>query len=368
MPKNYSVHVYNPGDEVEIVRLLELVFDGWPHFDLECTNLDHWKWKYLERPLRMKEIALGVSNNKIIGCGHDGYLKIKIGKKIFTCSQGMDVAVHPDYRRMKVYTKITEKRKELRSENNVSLTYGATSHPIFMRRRKTEDPRFNVLDLIRIQDVDLHLKRNNTEDAWFARAQRKYGYLFLTTLNRIGNIFTTPAASTSKFYIEEISIFDERIESFWVEVKDKYSFIIERGREYLNWRYCDPRGGDYIIKQVEEEGHIIGYSILRINRYNDDYPTGYIVDLLTLPDRLDVADALIGDAIRLFNDTSVNLVHYWCIKNHPYERLFKRHGFVNSRTRLRISYNPINVGSEFNELKNATPKRLHFQYGDSDWI
>jgi len=41
--KDYIVRPYRSGDEEEIVEFLQLVFEGWPKFDLSCTPLEHWK-------------------------------------------------------------------------------------------------------------------------------------------------------------------------------------------------------------------------------------------------------------------------------------------------------------------------------------
>ena len=64
----YIVRPYRLGEEEEIVELLELVFNGWPQFDLNCASLEHWRWKYLDNPLKMNTVAVEISNNKIIGC------------------------------------------------------------------------------------------------------------------------------------------------------------------------------------------------------------------------------------------------------------------------------------------------------------
>lgn len=366
MSKDHIVRPYQPGDEESIVKLLELVFGGWPHFDLKCTPLEHWKWKFGDNPLKMNTIVVGISNNRIIGCMHYIYQRIKIGKKSLLSGQGMDLAVHPDFRVRGVYLKMGELKDELIAKDNVNIVYGATVNPIVIRRsNKLGWLRFPrpVLCLVRIHNFDLHLKMMSKR----ARL-KKYGYHLLKAVNRIRNILSRPPIVTSEFQVKEINSFDDRIELFWNRIKDHYSFIVERSKEYLNWRYCDPRGGDYLVKQVEEEGHIIGYSVLRINKYKEDYPRGYVVDLLTLPDRLDVADTLINDAVHYFDDLRVNIVYYCVVKNHLYERLFKRHEFLDSRTDLYVSYNPIQVETEIDEFKTTPSKQLHFQYGDTDAI
>jgi len=197
---------------------------------------------------------------------------------------------------------------------------------------------------------------------------KKQGYLFLKALSNIRNIFTRPPYSPSEFPIKVINRFDERINLFWDETKEHYKFIVERNQDYLNWRYCDPRGGNYVVKQVEEDGHILGYSVLRINRYRAEYPEGYIVDLLTLPDRLDVASALITDAVHHFDDLEINIVLSTVVKDHPYETLFKRQGFLDSRTEQEIMYRPKQEGSEFDDFRTAPANQLQLQYGDTDSI
>jgi len=364
---DYLVRIYHPGDGEEIVQLLELVFDGWPQFDLDCTPLEHWRWKYEDNPLKMTAISVGISHNQVIGCSHGFYVRVKIGDKVLLCQQGTDVAVHPDYRRMGVSTKMRELRNELQVKLNTDLTYNVVSNPFQIRSAlRRGRPRFPrpVLKLVRINDLDLHLKQSNSERILL----KKQGYLFLKALSNIRNIFTRPPYSPSEFPIKVINRFDERINLFWDETKEHYKFIVERNQDYLNWRYCDPRGGNYVVKQVEEDGHILGYSVLRINRYRAEYPEGYIVDLLTLPDRLDVASALITDAVHHFDDLEINIVLSTVVKDHPYETLFKRQGFLDSRTEQEIMYRPKQEGSEFDDFRTAPANQLQLQYGDTDSI
>ena len=367
MKKDYIIRPYRKGDEEEIVKLLELVFNGWPHFDLSCTPLDHWRWKFEENPLKKISIAVSESDNRIIGCAHLTPQNIKIGSKSLLCFQAMDSAVHPDFRRMGVWNKMDEQRQELLVKADANIHYSISGNPILwaqaMRLGSIRFPR-PIIELVRIHDIKLHLKMRPNENALV----KKYGYLLLKALNRVRNTLTRTPSITPGLHIEDVNRFDDRIETFWEEIKDGYSFIQERDRERLNWRYCDSQGGDYVIKQAEEYGSIIGYIVMRINRYRENYPMGYIIDLLTLPERLDVADALIKEAIRYFDDLKVNIIQCCIVKDHPYEKLYQRHGLLNKRTQLFVSYLPIQVGSEINEFKTAPANRLLYQLGDTDHI
>ena len=200
--------------------------------------------------------------------------------------------------------------------------------------------------------------------------RKQIGYYVVKTLNVIGNLFTRRRRQPESTHtISEIDVFDDRINEFYDGIKGHFSFMVERSRDYLNWRYCDFRGGDYVVRQFEEGGRVLGYVVLRVNRFREEYPTGYVVDLLTLPDRPDVAEALVSDAVGYFDGLGVNVVRYWVIKNHPYEKIFKKHGFVSFWKRAPVViFGPRSLNEDWDEFRGAPENRLHFQMGDTEWM
>jgi hypothetical protein len=175
--------------------------------------------------------------------------------------------------------------------------------------------------------------------------------------------------SYQNFSISKVSSFDDRINEFWDEMKDHYNFIVQRTREYVNWRYCDPRGGDYIIKMAEADGKILGYSVLRINSYKKDYLNGSIVDLINLPKRLDVSEGLVKDAVNFFDSNNINIIQCQIIKYHQNEAIVKKFGFVDSRFRHFMHYVPkIEIDEELKKLQRSTANQIHYVYGDYDWL
>lgn len=121
-----------------------------------------------------------------------------------------------------------------------------------------------------------------------------------------------------------------------------------------------------MVKQAEEDGRIIGYMVLTINRYRPEYPVGFIVDLLTLPDRSDAANALVDDAILYFDENDVNIVNYMVVKGHLYEKILKRHGFLDSRIKIYLFYLASGMEDEIDELERSPSSEVHFSYGDID--
>jgi len=57
--------------------------------------------------------------------------------------------------------------------------------------------------------------------------------------------------SINDFEVNNINKFDYKVDELWASVNDYFKYIVVRDKNFLNWRYCDPRGGIYYIKQLE---------------------------------------------------------------------------------------------------------------------
>lgn len=164
----------------------------------------------------------------------------------------------------------------------------------------------------------------------------KLGLHAIKLLNDLRNTLSPPSVNKD-IKITEISEFDDRANTFWNEIKDHYDFIVERTREHLNWNYCDPRGGNFTVKLAEEEGRMLGYIVLGMDETRE-YGKGEIIDLLTVPGNLNVADVLLEDANRFYDDNDINSVTSLVVEGHPYEMVFRRHGFLKLRRKMHVFY------------------------------
>jgi predicted N-acetyltransferase YhbS len=365
--KNYVTRPYRPGDEEQIVQLLKRVFHDWPIYDFQGTAIDHWRWKYSDFPINHNMTIVAESDGKIIGTQHGIFLRIKIGNKRFISRKGADAAVHPDYRRMGVYRSIVRLIQKMLEDCDYHISYWLTSNPILLKMKweGSEARPFPhpIVYLVRIHDIDKHLQHNENDRPNFVL---KYGYFGAKALSKLEPQKTIK--EHSEFKITDITRFGVEINRFWEQVKDGYDFMVEKTMDYLNWRYCDPRGGVYKVLLAKDEGQVIGFIVSKVNRYREEYPVGYIMEVLALPDRSDVVFALIENVVTRFDSMGVNVVHAQIVKGHPYEALLKRHGFVDARKKSFLSYSPVALGDELGRFANASPHRLHYQYGESDSI
>lgn len=293
-------------------------------------------------------------------------MRVKIVDRVFACVLSADTVVHPDYRGMGIYTKMADENISRMDDSGIQLDYFPTSNPIliksYLKRYRTLP--FNPTNLVRIKDINGQLEAMPIKKAWLM----KLGFRGLKLLNDIRNAFWRKKSAGFSFHIHEVGCFDESTERFWGEVSRHYKFIVDRRREYLNWRYCDPRAGGFVVKEIgDADGSILGYSVLKINKYIKEYHVGYVVDLLTIPDRLDVAEALVADAIRHFDEQNVNIVNCLVVENHPHEKILKRYGFINSRFKVQIFMRPssemVNI---LRRLEGSHSEKIYFSYGDID--
>jgi len=368
---NTDIHtrLYIQGDEEVIVQLLQRGFKGWPHLDLPCTPLDHWRWKYQENPLKKNVVVIAENGGKVVGCTHGFYLKIKVGEGSVLGEQGTDQCVDEAFRGRGISNIMHDVKIKRMIETKVDLTYSLSTNPIVVKKDlRTKRPEFPSLlrRLVKIRNIDLHLEIMKPKNGFAI----KLGFITLNGLNRLKRTLASffRISSSPGIEINEVEKFDEKHDAFWGEIKDEYNFIVERDSGYLNWRYRDIRGGDYKVKQAIEGGKVAGYIVLRINRYEKDYPEGYIVDLLTLPGRLDIAEVLIREADRWFTEQRINIVHALIIKGHPYEGLLDGNGYLGDQIRYHLFYRKINIGEEINYFIKSPSSKIHFEWGDLDWI
>ena len=371
MDEEYLVREYQPGDETGIVKLLTSVFDPWPRFDLTYSKHDYWHWLYRKNPLNKHNtnVVATSRNGELVGCNHGTTLAVIINGQRLLGQIAGGLAVHKDHRRKGIYKKILSVKREIHCRNSIDMTYQFTTNPIVIESSlKRDRPVFpcQILRMIKIFDIDLHVKKNKNIAWWIM-----YGYKTLFEIEKhLSSGQTHKDQNGEDYLIKEIKKFDPRINVFWEEIRDHYDFIIERTMDYLNWRYCDKKGGSYVVIQAEDRDHIVGYTVLRVNKIRTGYSSGVIVDLLSLPGRDDVTCELVNFALDFFDRNEVNIIHAWTLVDHLNEKMYYENGFFRRKEAFHVSLNSMSQPSieQITAIKNVQANRLHLQYGDSDII
>ena len=342
---DYTVRLYEYGDEERLVELLDDVFRGWPRQDITCSKNDYWRWKHLDNPVGESIMLVTENDGQVVGSGNQVPMKVKLGDDELLCVIGTDLAVHRDHRRKGIRTLQKTKKMESLIPHGVAYSYHMTGNPIMIESGEKEKlPKFPhpIAPYVMIKDIDLHIEKMPVDDAWL----KKLGYRTLKTLNKIENQLAT-IPMNDHITIEKREQLEPEFDVFWDQISKEYDYIGVRNRKYLNWRYGDPRAGNYTMYLTREDNEILGYIVLCINSYMEDYPVGFIVDLLTRQEDVDASYPLLDEAMRYFEEMN-------------------RKGLLDSRIRLQVFSRPISKLNVFDILSSFRPERVHFSWGDHD--
>lgn len=346
MSADLQCRFYRDEDVPGIVDVLRLCFDDWAKRE---NPLDYWNWKYRSTPLGSL-VALVKVDDVIAGTGHRLRYTIKVGDHVLRSQHGDDFATHPDFRGRGVFTKVLNLLEDERRKDGRGFIYTITTNPIVVKDNLKRG-RFDFPQPL------VHMILVNK-----AKSGTQAGIYLLGGLNRIAGKYSAPPIRHGDYVIDAVTGFDSSLDAFYERVKGSYDFIVERNREFLNWRYGDRRGGEFLIEQAKRGDDLLGYVVLE-KRERDRISEGYVADLLA--EDVDVAASLLKDGLKTLQDLGVGTFHYRAVKNHPYLGIMRRYGFVAAPRMIDM-----HVLCQFDEpeeaepLLQAAPGRLYFNYGD----
>ena len=322
--------------------------------------------EHLDNPIHKSSVQVGMDGDKVVSCHHYAIQRVKIGDEVHYGAMGADLAVHPDYRKLGLFKKMFDLQVSALKKFGIYYYGGVSYNPIvqsFFKEKNIPFPH-QVVKYIRIVDIEKHARTVNIDH----KLIKKYGYDLIKSYQKISDALSSSDSKKTGLDVSEIDHFGDDIDVFWDEVKDRYSFIKERRREYLNWRFCDQRGGRYVIKKAEDEGKTLGFIVLRINRDRIEYPVGIVADIVARSERPEVNDLLIADAVDYFDEHGVNAAYSLAIKNNPIAKSLRKHGFINSRTVLSFTLFPLTEPSQLQSIVAKPAGKYHFLYGDFDEV
>ena len=353
-------------DWPEVVELLLEVFRRWPAFELDVSPLEHLRWKMRSDPIVARHQWVAEIDGRIAATLLRIVRRIRIRGRDFLLRDNVDVAVDPSHGKRGLYRAISQHAWDSPQASELPLSFSYSTNPRV--RRKTADERVKTFG----NPIQV-LEKPHRVRAIVARRREKYGgrlpaplAALRIELERILNrLRHCPYWRSAKgtWSIATLERFDDRVDGFFEEASEPFDLVIVRDRDYMNWRYCDPAAGRFTVRAAEQQGKLLGYLVSKITEGE-----GYIADLLALPGRTDVLRSLIEDALRIFRRARVERVCCWMISRHPYNRVLRRHGFIDTKRDVGFTYWAEKFeGCDLGFLADAEA-RIHLTHGDSDWI
>lgn len=349
---------YSEGDEHEIVNLLKLCFEEWNRYK---DPFNYWKWKWIDSPNGYTIIYIK-HDEKIVAITHIMYLETKIGNSLLKTSYSDDLATHPDYRGKGLYKELRDLIDNEEPKRGSEIIFSINTHPAtiysnFKRGRSVIPHKIEQMTLIK--NPFLHFKKINL------KYSRLYacGFSLYKLLNSICNIFKG-FKYDNIYQITKITHFNKRYDVFWDNIKEDYKVIGVKDSKFLNWRYSDKRGGDHYIYEISEKNNILGLMVMEI-RNNNGYKTGYILELLTLKDRIDIMVNLMENLKEEMLKLEINTINFKTTSKMMI-RLFKNFGFIRMpfTKEFQAMYKFIDSDKEKLIFLNAEPDEIYWGYGN----
>ena len=354
-------------DEPQTVELLSRAFRRWPAFELPVPPLEHLRWKIRSDPIAPRHQWLAEIDGRIAASMLRVIRRVRIKGRDYLARDDVDVAVDPDYQERGLYGVILDHALEKHRDAEFDLGFWYSTNPRTQRRNRPDQEGKPLGKPIQV------LEKPYRTRAIVARRRKKYGGRWpvalavlrielAKALNRLGHPPYWHRAKRA-WSITTPERFDDRIEEFFDEAAKPFDYVIVRGEDYMNWRYCDPAAGSFTIRSAEQQGRLLGYLVFKIAGSE-----GFIADLLALPGRTDVVRSLIEDALQLFRQASAERVTCWMITRHPYNGVLRRYGFIDSRRDVGFKCRPVSLDKSELEFLADAGARVHLTHGDSDWL
>jgi len=291
--------------------------------ETDVTPIDHLRWKLAAAPDPEKTHVVAEAEGHIVGC-HLSLVREYLAGGAVTVRTDIDVAVAPEWRG--------------RGVNGAQTKLSIETSPATFVLTTTDNP-----SLVRADHYRGHRPLRNR--------------LISTSCD------LTQAVHTSGTRVDSIASFDARTETMWTKAAEPYEFIAAPSAAWLNWRYCDLRGGNGFVLQAEQGCEVLGFVAARISRGK-----GYIAYLLALPERSNVVQALTASCLARFQEAGLREAVCALPGHHPYRGLLTEQGFSQNRRRIPLTTRPGYPGDPERPSLRKPNAAVHIMLGDTDLI
>jgi hypothetical protein len=155
---------------------------------------------------------------------------------------------------------------------------------------------------------------------------------------------------------EVLEGFDESFDELFEKIVAQVPCVPEKDSAFLRWRY-GPGSPQFpvTVLGVKEGGTLLGYSVLMVSMTAGQ--DGNVLDLTALPERRDVARALLRESVRFFRRVGAQIVRYRFVESPtaPRPSDLRRLGFFYRRGRrhtLLVKFADRNLHNTANDIAN----------------
>ena len=353
----------DPADVAGVIEVMERSFDGWPPYDIPDGTTSFIHWYLVEAQDFHGRIDIVEADGRVAAGGLEICRPAMVRGTMRRARLGAFVAVHPDFRGRGIYTVLDRFGDEAYDEE-LSWWFSQVAAV-----RHVSDGKETVAAVANPMCVFVHVLNavgaaNARSTSLRQRVPDTLGYLAVQARGLAG----WRPASRSDVVVREVREFDSGIDTLWAETAPTFDFIPLRTAEFLNWRYCSGGGGRFRTFVALEGTRTVGYAALRMVGSR-----GHLVDILTAPQRNDVARTLISAVERCARAEGAVAIECWLGMRHPYASALRAAGYsiVPARSeelQRKFGIEPVKGDPSLLAFLHDPTASIHVLEGDSDTI
>lgn len=365
--KRLEFRSYVGGDFERASHLRKLFSYMGPATAKRSCDAEYYRWKILDNPVQPALFHVAEHNGNVVGMITGTPKRCVIKKKSTKGMEICDAYVHNDYQRQGIFSSLVNILREDALKNGgcefLYTTPINDSSSLMGFEKKCS--------LSRIPSINVYSMVCPIQPAKIARTCLRASFIperICNVLDRVAGFVYRKIYSVrpSAQCIADLRFsiapsFSEDTYRLCDQLSANYDWIVERSRDYLDWRFT--RNPDsYSICLAKYRGKTAGYAVFKLGTWQD-LKVGYLVDFLTDEGNPEIFADMILYAFSFFQKAKVDMVSVWAVKDSHYYRTLKRFGFRLFKKVSLICY-PNEIGKQvLNE-----PLKWHFTMADSDNI
>lgn len=108
--------------------------------------------------------------------------------------------------------------------------------------------------------------------------------------------------------VREIARFDCTHDALWCEVEHEYQCVVVRDASYLNWKYVEQPGQNFLRLEIQRDGKVVAIAVVLLIEPGPSYPyrRGILVDMVVPASDRDVVWALLDSVRRVCQQHAVD--------------------------------------------------------------
>lgn len=353
----WKVRAFNDEDFQQVSRLRELFTDD--SSGRRSSEPSYYRWKILTNPVQRGLLYVAEDQQQIIGMLSITPKRVYLNGNFRMGAELGDGFVNPSYHRRGIFSSLLNVTRKTALEQGIDFIYGTPNEmalPAEKRAGYAVIPTAYVYNLVRPLNIGAIL-------------EAKFGSPILAkTLGPLADSIFRGfyEAGSSKLEIQGMnfelaSTFPDDIYTLWERASLNYDLILERSKQYLEWRYIrNPDSYSIWLAQTGQKSS--GYLITKLGTWRH-LKIGFLADFLIEEHQPEIFTQLILRALSSFSEEKVDMVAAWAVRGSSYYKILKRFGFKHYKAVPIICYKN-DLG---NKIINSRWK-WHFTMADSDNI